>query len=161
MSESMQHTNADRKELSRQDLEESTCFCDKAVTQVRQLKNCLLVNFTELDSILGAYKRAYPEHRHMVAKFRASQRQFVNKLIGQLEQCQKSVQDCNKYLEARLSVVNWNDLTNPQHQCSMLFCAAHFITFLLGMGILILAWYAGYMRTDTLVYYTCTVVPCL
>ena len=142
ISDSMKYTGSDRKELSRQDLEESTCFCNKAVTQVRQLKNCLLVNFTELDSILSAYERAYPEYRHVVAEFRASQKQFVSKLIGQLVQCQKSVQDRNKYLEARLSVVNWNDLTNPQHQCSTLFCVAHFITFLLGMGIL--AWYAGY-----------------
>ena len=142
MSDSMKHTGADRKELSRKDLEESTSFCNKAFTQVRELKNCLLVNFTELDGILGAYERAYPEDKHMITEFRASHRQFVNKLIGRLEQCRKSVHDRSKYLEARLSVVNWNDLTNPQHQCSTLFCVAHFTVFLLGMGTL--AWYTGY-----------------
>ena len=82
MSDLMKHTGADRKELSRQDLKESACFCDKAVKQVRQLKNSLLVNFIELDGILGAYERAYPEDKHMVAEFRASHRQLVNKLIS-------------------------------------------------------------------------------
>ena len=142
MSDSLKYIGADRKEMSREDLEDITCFCDKALTQVRQLKDCLLVNFMQLDSILEAYGRAYHEDRQMVAEFRALKRQFMHKLIGQLEQCQKSVQEHNKYLEARLSVVNWNNLINTQHQCSTLFCVVHFIVFLLGMGTL--AWYTGY-----------------
>ena len=73
--------------MSREDLEDTACFCDKAFTQVRQLKDCLLVNFMQLDSILEAYGRAYHEDRQMVAEFRALKRQFMHKLIGQLEQC--------------------------------------------------------------------------
>lgn len=136
------YTGADRKEMSREDLEKSTYFCDRALTWVRQLKDCLMVNLTHLYSILDGYDRAFPEDRHLVAKFRASKRQSINKLTGQLERCQNEVQEHKMYLEARMTVVSWDDLMKPQHQRFMLFSLAHFIIFLLGMAVL--SWYAGY-----------------
>jgi len=136
------HTGAERKEMSREDLEGSTQFCDKAVTTVRQLKDCLMVNLARLYSILDSYDRAFPEDRHSVAKFRTSKIQSINRLTGQLEQCQNEVEDHKKYLEARLTVMSWDDLMKPQHQYFMLFSLAHFIIFLLGMAVL--SWYAGY-----------------
>ena len=140
---SYMNTGAERKpEMSQVDLEKSNTFCDDALILVRQLKDYLMVNLTQLYSILDAYDRAYPEDRFSVAQFRASRRQCINKLTGQLEQCQNAVQDHKKYLEARLTVVTFNELMKPQHRCFVLYSLTHFIIFLLSMAAL--AWYAGY-----------------
>ena len=139
---SYKNTGAERKpEMSQlDDLEDSKNFCDDALTLVRRLKDCLRINLTQLYSILDCYERAFPEDSHSVAKFRSSKRQSINKLTGQLEQCQNAVQDHKKYLEARLTVVSWDELM--KHRTFVLYTLAHFILFLLGMAAL--AWYAGY-----------------
>ena len=140
---SYMNTGAERKpEMSQGDLKDSKYFCDDALTLVRQLKDCLMINLTQLYSILDAYDRAFPEDSHSVTNFGASKRQSINNLTGQLEQCQNAVQDHKKYLEARLTVVSWDELMKPQHRTFVLYTLAHFILFLLGMAAL--AWYAGY-----------------
>ena len=53
----------------------------------------MMINLSQLYSILNAYDRVYPEDRHSVAEFRASKQQAVNELIGQLERCQNAAQD--------------------------------------------------------------------
>ena len=136
------NTNAERKEMSEHELTKSKAFCDDALTRVKQLKQCMMMNLSQLYSILNAYDRAYPEDRHSVVEFRASKQQAVNKLTGQLEQCQNAVKDHKKYLEARLTVVSWDELLKPQHRCFVLYSFAHFVIFMLGMAGL--AWYAGY-----------------
>ena len=136
------YTCTRRREMSTEDLEDSTHFCDTALIRVRQLKDCLMINLSHLYSILDTYVRAFPEDRHSVNNFKASKRQSINQLTGQLEQCQNWVQDHKKYLEARLTVVSWDDLMKPQHQRFVVFTVVHFIVFLLGMAGL--AWYAGY-----------------
>ena len=136
------YTGSDRKEMSKDDLEETKSFCDTARTHVRQLRDCLMMDLTQLYHILDAYDRAYPEDRSSVAKFRASKEPAINKLTGQLERCQDAVEDHKKYLEARLTVVSLKDLMQPQHQSFVLFSFLHFVVFLLSMAGL--AWYAGY-----------------
>ena len=136
------YTGSDRKEMSRNDLEETKSFCDTARTHVRQLRDYLMMNLTQLHSILDAYSRTYPEDRISVDKFRASKEQSINRLTGQLEQCQNAVEDHKKYLEARLTPVSWKELMEPQHQSFVLLSFIHFVVFLLGMAAL--AWYAGY-----------------
>lgn len=135
-------TGTNREELSRDDLEDSTHFCDKALIHVKSLWDCLKTNLTQLYSILDAYERAYPEDRHLVGKFKASKEQPYNILISQLEQCQNAVEDHKKYLEARLTTVSWDELMKPSHHRFVLFSFVHFVIFLLGMAAL--AWYAGY-----------------
>ena len=74
--------------MSQSDLEDSKYFCEDALILVRQFKDCLMYNLTQLYSILDGYDRAFPEGRYSVANFRASKRQSINKLTGRLEQCQ-------------------------------------------------------------------------
>ena len=131
-----------RPEMSQGDLENSKHFCDDALILVRQLKDCLMYNLTQLYTILDDYDRAFREDRYSVANFRASKRQSINKLTGQLERCQNAVRDHKEYLEKRLTVVSWNELMKPRHRCFVLSSLAHFVLFLLGMAAL--AWYAGY-----------------
>lgn len=136
------YTGADWKEMSKDDLEDSTDFCDRALIRVRQLKDCLMINLRQFYNILDAFERAFPEDRHSVAKFRTSKEPAINNLTGQLEQCRDSVQDHKKYLEARMTTVSLNELLEPQHRSFVLFTIAHLVVFLLSMAAL--AWYAGY-----------------
>ena len=140
---SYMNTGAERRpEMSQDDLENSKHFCEDGLILVRRLKDCLMYNLTQLYSILDDYDRAFPEDQDSVGNFRASKRESINQLTGQLEQCQNAVQDHKKYLEARLTVVSWEELMKPQHRYFVLSSLAHFILFMLGMAAL--AWYAGY-----------------
>ena len=139
---SYMNSGAERPEMSQDNLKDSKYFCEDALILVRQLKDCLMYNLTQLYSILDDYDRAFPEDRYSVDNFRASKRQSINELTGQLEQCQNAVRDHKEYLEARLTVVSWDELMKPQHRYFVLSTLAHLVLFMLGMAAL--AWYAGY-----------------
>jgi len=128
--------------MTREDLRQNALLCDRALDQVQQLKNCLMVNLSQLHNIIDSYDQAFPREKCSLDKFMAAKRKYVYRLTGKLEQCQVDVKDRKKYLEARLTVVGWKDLMQPQHKQLTLFALVHFIIFLLAM--VALAWFAGY-----------------
>ena len=137
------YTGSDRTETPRDDLQpEMESFCDTAQTYVKELQDCLMMNLSQLFYIFDDYTRAYPKDKALVANFRASKEQSINKLNGQLAQCQDAVEEDKRYLEAKLSVDSLKDLMQPKHKTSVLFSWIHFVVFLLSVAAL--AWFAGY-----------------
>jgi len=134
--------NPVKPELNRKELRESIPLCDKVLEYVAQLKDCLIINLSELHGILESYDRACPDERDAIAQFKMSKAQSINEVTGQLENCRGHVLDHKHYLEARLSVVRWKDLMKPEHKQFTLFALAHFLVFLLSVAAL--AWFGGY-----------------
>ena len=132
----------DETHVTREGLRQNALFCDKALSQMQQLKNCLMVNLSQLNSIIESYKCAYPEEKNLVEEFMAAKTNTVCKLTEKLAECQDNVTTRKEYLEARLTVVGWKDLMNPQHKQFTLFTLAHFIVFILAVAAL--SWFAGY-----------------
>ena len=128
--------------FTRKGLRENALFCDRALGQVQQLKNCLMVNLSQLNGIIKSYNRAYPKEKSEVEEFMAAKINTVCELTEKLAECQDGVTSRKKYLEARLTVVGWKDLMNPQHKQFTFFTLAHFIVFILAIAAL--AWFAGY-----------------
>ena len=132
----------DELSMTRQSIRENVAFCDRALDQVLQLKNVLMINLNQLHSIVESYDHAYPEQKTLVSKFMAANRKTVYKLTEELEQCQADVKARKEYLEPQLTIVGWKDLMKPQYKQFTLFALAHFIIFLLAIAAL--AWFAGY-----------------
>ena len=128
--------------FTRKGLRENGLFCDRAFGQVQQLKNCLMVNLGQLNGIVKSYNHAYPKEKNVVEEFMAAKINTVYELTEKLVECQDDVTTHKEYLEARLTVVGWKDLMNPQHKQFTLFTLAHFIIFILAIAAL--AWFAGY-----------------
>ena len=128
--------------LGRESLRENVLNCDRALERVQQLKNCLMLTLSQLNSIIESYNQTLPAHKHLVAKFMTTKRKTVYSLTEKLEHCQVNVRNHKGYLESRLTVVGWKDLLKPQYKQLTLFTVAHFITFLLAIAVL--AWFAGY-----------------
>ena len=132
----------DEAPITREGLRENVSCCDRALDQIQQLKNCMMVNLSQLHDIVESYDQAYPQEKNLVAKFMAAKQDTVYKLTEKLEQHWVDVKAYKEYLEARLTVVGWKDLMKPQYKQFTLFALAHFIIFLLAIAAL--AWFAGY-----------------
>ena len=130
-----------KRELSKKDLRENVAFCDTALEHVRRLKDCLMLNLQQLYGILECYSTTFPDDRNAIVDFEISQRQTINDLTSDLEQCKGNVTEHKSYAEARLTVVSWKDLMRPERKQLTLFAFTHFIIFLL--SVTVLCWFGG------------------